>query len=82
MSATAFSVTPERVVFEGSNFVVVNVYDLLPKHKNFPRGSYDVKKPSGKPAVSGSYYKIENRKIEICYVHQTAGSARLQDLRL
>lgn len=70
-----FQVTQDRVVFEGKNFVIVDIQDKLPKHKHFPRGSYDVKKPwNGKPAVNGSYYEIKDRNISILYCHQTAGS--------
>ena len=68
---------PEDVVFEGGQFVIVNISDKLKRHKNFPGGSSDVQKPNGKPAVRGSYYRIENRVIEELYIHQTAGSTRL-----
>jgi len=69
-----FKFDQERVVFEGTNFYVYDVHDLLPKHRNFPRGAYDVKKPNGKPAVVGSYKDVHNRDIAKFYFHQSAGN--------
>lgn len=64
-----------RTVFEGYEFLVVDIEVLLPRHENFPKGSFDVKKPwNGDPAVEGSYYKIQGREIDTLYLHQTAGS--------
>lgn len=63
------------VVFEGSNFVIVDIQDALPKHRNFPRGSYDIINPkTGRAAVVGHYVEVENRQIDTLYCHQTAGS--------
>lgn len=73
-----FKFEPERVVFEGTDFIVYDVADLIPRHKNFPHGSNDVLKPNGKPAVRSAYYKINNRPIEILYCHQTAGSVKVK----
>lgn len=64
-----------RVVFEGFAFIVYDVSDKLPRHKNFPHGT-DVVKPNGRRALPASwkYRQVPNRKIETLYCHQTAGS--------
>lgn len=69
---------PERVVFEGTNFIVYDVADLIKRHKNFPHGSNDVVKPNGRIAVRSAYYELTDREIEILYLHQTAGSVKIK----
>lgn len=70
-----FQVDPARIVLEYSSFVIYDVHDMLPRHKNFPHGT-TVLKPNGKRAIpaSWSYKWIPNRQIDILYSHQTAGS--------
>jgi hypothetical protein len=70
-----FKVDPARVMFEGADFVLYDVSDLLPRHKNFPHGT-DVIKPNGRRAIPSNwcYRQVPNRKVEILYCHQTAGS--------
>lgn len=71
----SFQVTEDRIVFEGKDFIVVLIQDLLPTHKNFPRGAHHILKPwSQKPAVRGAYQKHKGRHITKLYCHQTAGS--------
>jgi len=68
-------ITDDRVVFEGVKFIIIDVTDLLPKNKNWPKGSFHIKQPwNGQPAVNGAYYDIKDRKVEVLYLHQTAGS--------
>jgi hypothetical protein len=65
----------ERIEFEGEDFVIADIKNLLPIHRNFPHGSYDITKPwNGKPAVTGQYHHVSNREIKKLYCHQTAGS--------
>jgi len=69
------TIDPKRIVFETEEIVIVNIADLLPRHKNWPYGANNVIKPwNGKPAVNGRHYKIANRRITKLYNHQTAGS--------
>jgi hypothetical protein len=71
----AFQIDPGRIVFEAAEFIIYDTSGLLPKHKNFPYGAHDVKKPwNGKPAVTGKYYEITDRELIWFYFHQTAGS--------
>ena len=64
-----------RTIYEGYDFLVADIECLLPRHKNFPKGSWDVEKPwSRDPAVWGSYYKVSDREVDTLYIHQTAGS--------
>lgn len=63
-----------KVIYEGSNFVVVDVIDQLPKHKNYPHGS-SVTKPDGTRAIPASWsYRKRRKRISKVFVHQTAGS--------
>lgn len=64
----------DRLVFGGSDFFIVKVWDLLPRHRNYPGGSYDVFKPNDRPAVRGSYSDVEDRTIDTFYLHQSGGS--------
>lgn len=74
MTQLTEDVIKEKIVFEGREFLIVDIHDKLPRHRNFPRGSYDIKKPwNGNPAVNGSYIET-NRVITILYCHQTGGS--------
>ncbi|MCK4306525.1 MAG: N-acetylmuramoyl-L-alanine amidase [Candidatus Eisenbacteria sp.] len=70
-----FRVDSARIVFEGSDFVLYDVADLLPRHKNFPHGT-EVRKPDGSRAIPAhwKYREIQGRKIDILYSHQTAGA--------
>lgn len=69
-----FKFEQRRVVFEGSNFVIYDVCDLLPKHKNYPHGT-DVIKPNGKRAIPAHWkYGPRGQAITAAFVHQTAGS--------
>lgn len=72
---------PKRIVFDGSNFLICYIEDLLPKHRNWPSGAKDVKKPwNNEPAVVGSYICVPNRKITKLYIHQTAGSVSEEEI--
>jgi hypothetical protein len=70
-----FQIDPARIVFEGTDFVLYNVSDLLPRHKNFPHGT-DMLKSNGARAVPAhwKYREIRDRDVQILYSHQTAGS--------
>jgi hypothetical protein len=69
-----FEFDPTKVLFEGSNFVVYDVTDLLPVHKNYPHGT-DVVKPNGKRAIPAHWcYGNRGREVDEAFVHQTAGS--------
>lgn len=70
-----FQIDPARIVFEGTDFVLYDVSDMLPRHKNFPHGT-DVVKPNGKRAIPAhwKFRKVPNRKVNILYSHQTAGA--------
>lgn len=71
----SFVFDPGRIVFEAAEFVIYDIHDLLPRHKNWPHGANDIKKPwNGKPAVNGQYYEVPDREILVWYFHQTAGS--------
>jgi hypothetical protein len=76
-SEVIFKFEPERVVFEGNNFIVYDVSDMIKRHKNFPHGSNDVTKPNGRIAVRSAYHKMTDRDIRILYLHQTAGSVKI-----
>jgi hypothetical protein len=69
-----FKFEPDRVFFEGSNFVIYDVCHLLPTHKNYPHGT-DVVKPNGKRAIPAHWcYGNRGQEIVKAFVHQTAGS--------
>jgi peptidoglycan hydrolase-like protein with peptidoglycan-binding domain len=70
-----FLFDPKRVRFEGKDFIIYWVGDLLPKHDNFPRGT-DVVKPNGERAIPKDWMfrKIKDREVNTLYVHQTAGA--------
>ena len=72
---SVFSIDKKKIVFEGDNFILYDVSDMLIRHKNFPHGT-DVVKPNGKRAVPSSWCFREKggRKIDTMYCHQTAGS--------
>jgi len=62
------------IVFENQLFVLKNVMDVLPKHKNFPLGSNSIDTLTGQPVQKTEYIKIKDRKIQTVFFHQTAGS--------
>ena len=70
-----FTFDPNRVRFEGKEFIIYDVHDLLPRHKNFPHGT-DVVKPNGKRAIPKiwTFREIKDREVDTLYVHQTAGA--------
>ena len=77
MSDTSDFFVSSNSTFDGSSFAIHNISELLPKHKNFPRGAYTVVKPwNQKPAIRGAYYEDKNRIISKAYVHQTGGSGK------
>jgi hypothetical protein len=67
------NINTEKIVFEGPSFIIYDISDLLPKHKNYPHGSDVINPNTKKPEVSGAYSQIPNRKIEAIIAHQTAG---------
>jgi hypothetical protein len=68
-----FKFDPARVVFEGSLFVIYDIIDLLPVHKNYPHGT-SVLKPNGRPAVPSHWqYGPRRQEIRKAFIHQTAG---------
>jgi hypothetical protein len=70
----SFQFDPARVAFEGSNFVIYDITDLLPKHPNYPHGTSAVK-PNGKRAIPAHWsYGNRGQKVVEAFVHQTAGS--------
>ena len=71
----SFTIDPKRIVFTGTQFVLYDVSDMMPRHKNFPHGT-DVVKPNGKRAIPKHwrFKKVPGRKVEILYCHQTAGA--------
>jgi hypothetical protein len=63
------------VVFEGSNFIILDVSNLLPKHPNYPHCSTVINPNTNKPYVQQGrgYYRLPGRSIEIAVWHQTLG---------
>lgn len=74
-----FIYDPDRVVHEGSNFVIYDIIDLLPTHPNYPHGT-EVEKPNGKRAIPASwkYGDREVASIVEAWIHQTAGSYTME----
>ena len=70
-----FQIDPARIFFEGKKFILYDVGDVLPRHKNFPHGT-DVVKPNGKRAIPKHwrFKKVPGRKVDTVYCHQTAGA--------
>lgn len=69
-----FNFDPDRVVFEGSDFVIYDIANQLPVHKNYPHGT-DVVKPNGKRAIPANWcYGKRGGPVKKAFVHQTAGS--------
>jgi hypothetical protein len=70
-----FTIEPSRIVFEGSEFILYDVSDQLPRHKNFPHGT-SVVKPNGRLAVPGywKFREVPGRRVDTMYCHQTAGA--------
>ena len=62
-------------VFEGSNFIILDVSDVLPKHANFPHASTAKWPGSDKFYVKQGrgYYDVPGRKISHIIAHQTEG---------
>lgn len=70
-----FNIEPDRILFKGTNFIIYKIWDLLPRHRNFPRGAFDVVKPwNGKPAVQSGFRRKKDRIVNLLYCHQTGGS--------
>lgn len=72
----------DRVVFNGSDFVIYDISDMLPRHKNYPHGT-DAMRPvsdgeGGMKQVRAipAHWKYGSRGHNIlkAFVHQTAGS--------
>jgi hypothetical protein len=62
------------VIFEGVNFVIYDIVDLLPRHKNYPHGT-DVIKPNGERAIPKHWsYGRRGSVPSKVFIHQTAGS--------
>ena len=71
-----FKIKEDRIEYMGQDIIIYDISDLLPQHKNYPRGAFDILKPNGKPAVKGSYWFNDDFELDKLYVHQTAGSIR------
>ena len=46
-------IIPEKIVFTGTMFSIYDISDLLPKNTNYPYGSSEIDKTTGKRSVSG-----------------------------
>jgi len=64
---------PQRIVFSGSEFLIYDIVDLLPRHPKFPFGSEAINPNTGKRDVRGSYQEVPGRMIKTIIYHQTAG---------
>jgi len=73
---------PDKIVFKGSSFVICDVSDKLPRHKNYPDGSFAINPNTGKRDVNGAYKKEPGRKIKTIVVHQTAGGYNTPEKQL
>jgi len=68
-----------RVVFTGSNFLIYNISDLLPRHRHFPFGSDVLNPNTGMKEVLGSYKEAPGRNINHIITHQTLGGYGVAD---
>jgi hypothetical protein len=68
-----------KIAFKCSEFIIEDVSDKLPRHRNYPFGANDIVDPTdGKPAVLGQYSERRGGLdgLTRVVVHQTAGSIK------
>jgi peptidoglycan hydrolase-like protein with peptidoglycan-binding domain len=68
-----FTFNRDRIVFEGQNCILYDVWPDLPRHPRYPFAT-TVVKPDGTPAIPATWrYSHRDQVLRKLFVHQTAG---------